>query len=162
MQKQWKVLLIAGVAAGLGAGCASRETKRELDSQVQAEPARTPSEIAKEMNDKLLTNPNLTDKQKAELQDLRDRSRVEIAQTRVEYSQTQSLLIQKLADPKAKLSEISYLKQKMKKLGYKQTDVALNAISRATEIVGKKIPLDHDFYQPFLEPDGNSPSYQVK
>lgn len=162
MQSKWKVLLAAGAFMMAASSCASRETKRELDSQVKAEPATTQADVAKEAQDKLMSNPNLSDQQKAQLQELREKSRAEIIQTRSEYAKTQSVLIQKLADPKAKLTEIDYLRTKMKKLGYKQTDIALSAVTRASEIVGKKVPLEEDFYQPFLEPDGQAPSPQVR
>lgn len=162
MQMKWKVLMTSAALVMGATACTSAETKRELDQQVKAEPATTQGEVAKEAQDKLMSNPNLSDEQKQQLRILQERTRAELVQTRAEYAQTQSLLIQKLADPNAKLKEVDYLRQKMKKLGYKQTDLQLTAVNRASEIVGKKTPLDADFYQPFFEPDGAGAYRQVQ
>ncbi len=140
-------IIFAGVVYSLilSAGCVSSKTQKEIDRKVAQETSINTRQDLTEKTDQLIESAQgLTEKQKTDLVNLREVTRIKNEQLNRESLRLKALLMKDLTSTDHSSNQIQILKRQIKKAEDKKLSNYFDAVSKASRILGKD-QLDNDY-----------------
>lgn len=95
--------------------------------------------------------PELTADQRAKLSKLQAETAREQARIRQDLGKHQLVLVRTLLQPKSSEEEVRILKQRILGLERERSNLFLNSLESAEHILGRRDPMDEQFYRAFLQ-----------
>ncbi|MGZ3696029.1 MAG: hypothetical protein ACXWQO_18305 [Bdellovibrionota bacterium] len=145
------VVFVAFCLVALSSCAYHSQIEKKIDQEAKAQPALPPGPALSRASEAIIAEaPNLTPKQRQALEDLRARSAQEQKSIREQIGQHQLVLVKNLVDPKVSDSEIKVVRQKILGLEKERTNLWLNSLDEAKNILGRRSDGDERVYRAFL------------
>jgi PBP1b-binding outer membrane lipoprotein LpoB len=154
--KQSKVVLLLITSALALQGCAHSATEKQVDKEVAQEAnIKTNADLNAEADKTIDNAQGLSETQKAKLTALRETTKTQIEEARVESLKLRAALIKDVVSTTDKSAEIDLIKKKLKDLENKRLSATFKAIDQANIIMGRQANLNSMMMEEFFE-FGNS------
>ncbi|MGZ3651603.1 MAG: hypothetical protein ACXVB9_14815 [Bdellovibrionota bacterium] len=145
------VVFVAFCLVALSSCAHDPKLSKQIHEEASAQPVLG-TEARAEMGEKVIQQaPNLTDSQKAKLEEITLAARTDITGMREEEAKLRLLLVKQLVNPQATDREIEGIKERILELSRKSDKRWVSALDEARQVIGRKTEQDTRFYRAFMQ-----------
>ena len=143
-------------AAFIFQSCGTTAAQKSVDAKVNAEPTMTQQQANRSNEELIRTAPNLTDEQRAQLQQLRISSEEKSKAIEDQSMKLREVLMKDLLSPNydaKKSAEVRTIRSKMAKLQRQRMRLTFDNVEKAQRILGRQAKDNEVLMNNFLERD---------
>lgn len=147
-------IVLLGFCLVFISSCAGQTAaERQVSAEVAEAPAIEPGPALAKATRQALKEaaPELSADQRAKLKKLQAEATAEQTRLRQELGKHQLVLVRTILQPKSSEEEVRILKQRILGLERERTNLFLNSLESAERILGRRDPMDEQFYRAFLQ-----------
>lgn len=143
MKHSTTLFLTAMMGSMLLQGCAHSAIDQRIDDKLTQETAiKHRADLSAEANELIKSAPGLSDEQRAELAQLRDKSAAELDSISAQSIKLRGLLIQDVVSSNYDQDEVQAIKTRLKNLENKRLSLVFDTVDQANTILGHQA-LEH-------------------
>jgi hypothetical protein len=144
LSRSFTIVSLAGTLLLLGS-CATHRAEKDVATELEKAPAvQSRAELSRQISQEIEASKDLSDAQKKQLLDLREKTANDSAQIRQENLKLQALLSDEILSKNYNPAEVKVIETKMRKLEDQRLSSLFGSVEKANLILGRKTA-DNEF-----------------